>query len=117
MIFISNTQSKYSLRIFNYIIKLIIIGYPHLSSKHACGNHFFLFHAGYDFYDPLKVTKNDAQFTSIYSPNQEVLEYPQKHALILHVQRLYWVRPANNTGHDYLVLVQFDLVDTYFYSK
>ena len=61
--------------------------------------------------------KNDSAITSIYSPNQEVLEYPQKYASILHAQKLYWVRPANSTGHDYLVLVQFDLVDTYFYSK
>ena len=55
--------------------------------------------------------------TSIHSPNQEVLEYPQKYASILHVQNPYEVRPANNIGHDYQVLVQFDLVDTYFYSR
>ena len=55
--------------------------------------------------------------TSIYSPNQEVPEYLQKHALILHVQKLYRVRPANSTRHNYLGFAQFDLVDTYFYSK
>ena len=48
---------------------------------------------------------------------QEVLEYPQKHALILHIQKPYQVRLANTTGRDYLGLVQFDLIDTYFYSK
>ena len=50
-------------------------------------------------------------FTSIHLPNQEVPEYPQKHALILHVKRPYQVRPADNTTYDYLGLVQFDLVD------
>ena len=54
---------------------------------------------------------------SIHSLNQNALEYPQKYALILHVQKLYWARPANNTRHDYLVPVQFGLVDMYFYSK
>ena len=49
--------------------------------------------------------------TSIHLPNQEAPEYPQKHALILHVQRPYQVRPADNTTYDYLGLVQFDLVD------
>ena len=48
---------------------------------------------------------------------QEVLEYPQKRALILHVQKLYQVRLENSTRHDYLGLVQFDLVDMYFCSK
>ena len=60
--------------------------------------------------------KNDAQFASIHSPNQEVPEYLQKYALILHVQKLYRALPANNTRHDFVVLVQFDLADTYFYS-
>ena len=55
--------------------------------------------------------------TSIHSPNQEVLEYPQNYESILHAQRLYRVRPANSTGYDYLVLVQFNLVNTYFYSR
>ena len=48
---------------------------------------------------------------------QEVLEYPQKYASILHAQKLYWVRPANSGGHDYLVPAQLELVDTYFYSR
>ena len=61
--------------------------------------------------------KNDSEFTFTHSLNQEVLEYPQKHALILHVQKLYQVRPANSTRHDYLGLVKFDLVDMYFCSK
>ena len=49
--------------------------------------------------------------TSIHLPYQEVPEYPQKHALILHIKRPYQVRPADNTTYDYLGLVQFDLVD------
>ena len=61
--------------------------------------------------------KNDSAITSIHSPNQEMPEYPQKSALILHVQNLYWVAPANNTGHGCLVLVQFNLINLYFYSK
>ena len=68
------------------------------------------------FYNPKRVIKLNV-ITSINLPNQDVFEYPQKYALILHVQKLYWVRPANNTGHNCLVLVQFDLVDMYFYSK
>ena len=64
-----------------------------------------------------KSYKNDSEFTSIHSPNQEVLEYPQKHALILHVQKLYQAHIANSIKLDYLDLVQFDLVDSYFYSK
>ena len=48
---------------------------------------------------------------------QKVSEYPQKHASVLHVQKLYQVHLANSTGHDYLVFAQFDLVDTYFHSK
>ena len=55
--------------------------------------------------------------SSIHSPNQEVLEYPQKYASIFHAQKLYQVRPTNSTGHNYLVLVQFDLVDMYFHSR
>ena len=54
---------------------------------------------------------------SIHSPNQEVPEYPQKHAIIPHVQRLFQVRPANSTRRDYLGTLQFDLIDTYFCSK
>ena len=49
--------------------------------------------------------------TSIHLLYQEVPEYPQKHALILHIKRPYQVRPADNTTYDYLGLVQFDLVD------
>ena len=96
--------------IFDYMIKLIIICHPNLSLKHACGNHLFCFitQKGY---------KNDSAIISIPLPNQVVPEYPQKHALILHVQKPYQIRPANSTRHDYLGLVQFDLVDTYFCSK
>ena len=61
--------------------------------------------------------QNRCAIISIHSPSQKVLEYPQKHALILQVQKLYQARPANSTGHDYLGLVQFELVDTYFFSK
>ena len=53
----------------------------------------------------------------IHSPNQEVLEYPQKYASVLHAQKLYRVRPTNSTGRDYLVPVQSDLVDMYFSSR
>ena len=52
--------------------------------------------------------------TSIHSPNEEILKYPHKYAPALHARKSYWVRPANSIGHDYLVLVQFDLVDTHF---
>ena len=55
--------------------------------------------------------------TSIHLPNQEALEYPWKHALVLHVQKLYQIRPENRTRHICPGLVQFDLVDTYFYSR
>ena len=61
--------------------------------------------------------KNDSAIISIHLPNQKVLKYSQKHALILHVQRPYRVRLANSIRCDYLRLVQFDLVDTYFCSK
>ena len=61
--------------------------------------------------------KNDSAIISIHSPNQEVLEYPEKHAVILHVQKLYQVRLADSTRRNSLGLVQFDLVDTYFYSR
>ena len=61
--------------------------------------------------------KNDSAITSIHLPNQETLEYPQKHALIIHVQKLYQVRTENSTSYDYLGLVQFYLISTYFYSK
>ena len=61
--------------------------------------------------------KNDSAIISIHSPNQEVPGCPQKHALILHVQRPYQVCPANSTRRDYPGLVQFDLVNTYFCSK
>ena len=67
------------------------------------GNMIFITQKGY---------KNDSEFCSIPSPSQEVLEYLQKHTLVLHVQKPYQVRPANSTTHDYLGLVQFDLVDT-----
>ena len=54
---------------------------------------------------------------SIHSPNQEVPGYPHECASILQEQKLYRIRPANRTEHDYLVAVQFDLIDTYFYSR
>ena len=61
--------------------------------------------------------KNDLAIISIHSPNQEALEYPQKHASILHIQKLYQIRPAKSTRHDCLSLVQLDLVCMYFCSK
>ena len=54
---------------------------------------------------------------SIHSPKQEVPGYPQKHASILHAQKLYQVHLANSAGHDCLVLIQFELIDTYFHSR
>ena len=48
---------------------------------------------------------------------QDVLEYLQKHALILHVQKPYHLRPVKSTRRDYLGLVQLDLVGTNFCSK
>ena len=69
---------------------------------------FFITQGGY---------KNDSAIVSIHLPNQEVPAYPQKHVLILHVQKLYQVRLANSSRHDYLGLVQFDLVNMYFCSK
>ena len=63
------------------------------------------------------VTRKLNVITSIHSPNQEVLEYPEKHASILHAQKLYRSSPANSTGHDYLHPVQFDLIDTDFYYR
>ena len=72
------------------------------------GHDFFITQGGY---------KNDSAIVSIHLPNQEVPAYPQKHVLILHVQKLYQVRLANSSRHDYLGLVQFDLVNMYFCSK
>ena len=46
---------------------------------------------------------------SIHSPNQEVLEYPQKYALILQVQKLNRVPPANNTGLDFFFFFFFKI--------
>ena len=54
---------------------------------------------------------------SIHLNNHEALEYTQKHALIIHAQRLCQAHPANSTGNDYLGLVQFDPVGMYFYSR
>ena len=68
-----------------------------------------------NFYNP-KGLQKWCVITSIYSPNQ-VFEYPQKYPLILYVQKLYQAHLENNTGHDCLVLVQFDLFNRYFYSK
>ena len=61
--------------------------------------------------------QNVSAFISIHLPNQEVPEHPQKHALILHVQKLYQFRLANSKRQDYLGLVQFDLVSMYFYPR
>ena len=55
--------------------------------------------------------------TSIHSPNRGVPEYPQKYASILHAQKLYLACPAKSTGRSYLVLAQFDLADSCFYSR
>ena len=99
------------------MIKLIIVCHSHLSLKHA---HLFLFHCpqgGYDFFITQGSYKNYSAIISIHSPNQGALEYHQKHALILHVQKLSQVRLANSTRRNYLGLIQFDLVDKYFCSK
>ena len=66
------------------------------------------------FHNPGRVTKmiQRSAIISIHLLNQEVRGYPQKHALILHGQKPFQVRPANSTRHDYLGPVQFDLVDT-----
>ena len=69
------------------------------------------------FLYPVARYKKGYKITSIHSPNQEVLEYPQKYASILRLQKLYLVHLANSTRHDCLVLVQFDLVYTFFYSR
>ena len=55
--------------------------------------------------------------TSIHTPNQEMLEYPWKHVSILHAQKFCRAHPVNNTANDCLALVEFDLVDTYLYSR
>ena len=98
------------------MIKGIIISHPHLLLKHACGNHVLLFYnfpGKARFLDPKGVIKLKV-ITFIHLPNQEVLEYLQKYTLIFHTQKLYRVRAANSAVQDYLVLVQFDLVNTYF---
>ena len=90
--------------------------HPHLPPKHA---HLFMLYSpgGHDFFITQGGYKNYSMIVSIHLPNQEVPAYPQKHVLILHVQKLYQVRLANSSRHDYLGLVQFDLVNMYFCSK
>ena len=110
---IKTWEPKSSDKFFHFHLQ-IFISHPHLSLKHACGNHPFYFMI---FLWPREGYKNDSAIISIHSPNRGALEYPQKHALILHVQKLYQVRPANSTRNNYLGLVQFDQVDTHFYSK
>ena len=89
---------------------MFFVGNPKLSCTllSFVFSFFFITQKGY---------KNDSAITSICSPSQEVLEYPQKPALILHRQKPYEARSANSIILDYLVLVQFGLVGTYFYSK
>ena len=55
--------------------------------------------------------------TSIHLPIQEALDCLQEHALILPLQKLYQIHLSNSKELDYQTLEQFDLVDTYFYSK
>ena len=57
-----------------------------------------------------------SMITSIHLPAQEVLEYPFEYVSIPPLQKPYLVHLANSRGCDYPVFVQFDLVDTYFYS-
>ena len=70
----------------------------------------------YSFVTLRQATKLNVIF-STYLPNQEVLEYPLEYASILRLQKLYLVHLVNSTRHDYLALVQFDLVGTYSYSR
>ena len=70
----------------------------------------------YSFVTLRQATKLNG-ITSTYLPNQEALEYPLEYATILRFQKLYLVHLTNSTRHNYLALVQFDLVDTYFYSR
>ena len=55
--------------------------------------------------------------TSTYLTTQEVLEYPLEYASIFHAQKLCRVHLANSTRHEYLALLQFDLVYTFFYFR
>ena len=54
--------------------------------------------------------------TSIHLPTQEVLEYLLEYASILRLQKLYLVHLQNSTRHDYLALVQCDLIYTFFFN-
>ena len=49
--------------------------------------------------------------TFTYSLSQEVLEYPLEYASILHKQKLYQIHLASSTKRDWLVLLQFDLIN------
>ena len=53
--------------------------------------------------------------TFSYSLSQEVLEYPLEYASILHKQKLYQVHLASSTKRDWLVLLQFDLINLFFF--
>ena len=97
------------LNIFEQFVVFYFLGLGVIPGLHAP-------QGGFDFYNPMGFIKLHV-IISIHLPCQEVLEYRQKYASILHTQKFYWVRRANNIGHDGLVLVQFNLVDMYFYSK
>ena len=60
--------------------------------------------------------QNDSAIISIHLPNQELLEYPQKHALILHVQKPCQAHPADNTTR-LPGSCRIRSIGTYFYSK
>ena len=94
--------------------KIKLLSRPDLSLRHTCGNYLFYFMI---FYYPGRVTKSDSAIISVHLTNWGVLEYPQEHALILHVQNLYQAHLANSRRHDYLGLVQFDLIGTHVCSK
>ena len=79
------------------MIKLIIISHQNLFLNHADLLLFNCLQGGHDFIFIQKGYKTDSGFTPIQLPNQEVPEYPQRHALIRHVQKLYQVRLANST--------------------
>ena len=52
-----------------------------------------------------------------YLSTQEVLKYPLEYASIFLLRKLYLAHLTNSTKCDFLALVQFDLVYTYFYSR
>ena len=71
----------------------------------------------HDFYDPVEGYKNVSAIIFNHLPNQELLEHPQRHPLIAHKQKPYQIRLENTTGRDYPGLVEFNLINTYFYSE